>query len=235
MLKELSITVKVAKDAAEKGSGGKKRRFDHNMEGVPRGPRRMRAETARKPSTYHTPLPTPQKPRSVDDDQRQHAERRDISQDRAEHRATLVHSRELRMAQMDRERSASPKRDHKHTFDERDYRSQRSRVPGYESDHQASDREWRRSEAEDYHSSYYRSGDRIGRSRAEDYTTSYHRSNDPQEMPRPEQYKISYREPAMRERSRVEGYRSSYKKPEKRESLRVADTWRPSISHTYPK
>lgn len=230
MMKELCITVEVAKDAAEKGSGGKKRRFDHNMEGVPRGPRRMRAETARKPSTYHTPLPTPQKPRSDNDDQRQHAEsyHRDISQDHAEHRATLAHSWEFRMARMGRGRSASPKRDHGHIFDGRNYRSQRSRVPGYECDHQASNREWRRSEADDYHSSYHRSGDRIGRPGAETCNVSYYHSNDRQDLPGVEHYRSPYREPARQERSRLEGYGYSHDKPEKQERLRVADTWRPS-------
>lgn len=230
LLKELRITVKVAKDAAEKGSGGKKRRFDHDMEGVPRGPRRMRAETTCKPSVRYTPLPTSQKTQSDDNDQREQAERqwRDISQDHAVHHATFAHSREVRMAQIDRERSISPKRDHGNTFDERDYRPQRPRIPRYDSDYQASGREWRRSEAEDYHSSYYRPGNRIGRRGAVDNNAYHHQSNNQQETPRTEQPGSSCREPPRQERSGVEGYGFPLTRPEKRERFTVADHWRPS-------
>ena len=211
VLNELRIIVTVAKDAAEKGSGGKKRRFDHNMEGVPREPRRMRAETARKLTSSHTPVPNPQKPRSDERNQRQHIELRGRgdSQDYAGHLAALAHSRELRMAQMDRERSASPKHHRADTFDERDYPALRSRVHDYELSHHVSDRQWRRSEAEDYHSSCYKSGDRLGRPRSEDHKMSYSKSLERQEKPR------------------AEGYTSSYHGRERQERPRIADTWRP--------
>ncbi|SLM34006.1 hypothetical protein LPUS_02658 [Lasallia pustulata] len=239
MLKELRITAGVAKDAAEKGSGGKKRRFDIiTMEGVPSAPRSMREETARKRSTCHTVLPTLQKTRPDDDDQRQRAGhgRRDVSQDYVEHLATLAHCRETRIAKTDRERSASPKRVYGYTFDERDYRFHRSRVPGYQSKHQGSEREWRRSEAEDYRPSYYRSGDKIGRRGAEDYNADhnahynadYHQSYGRQEMRRAEQHGSSYCEPARRERSGVEDYGFSCNKPGKGEKHGVIDSWRPS-------
>ena len=234
MLKELSVTAEVAKDAAEKGSGGKKRRFDIYMPGVPSAPRSMREETARKRSTCHTVLPTLQKTRPDDNDHLQRAGRcrRDVSQDYVEHLATLAHSRETRIAQTDRERSASPKRDYGHTFNERDYQSPRSRVPGYKSKQPGSEREWRRSEAEDYRPSYYRSGDKIGRREAEgynaDYNADYHQSYGRQEMRRAEQYGSSYREPARQLRSSVEDYGFSGNKPGKGEKQRVIDSWRPS-------
>lgn len=230
MLNELRITVEVAKDAAEKGSGGKKRRFDHNMEGVPRGPRRMLAETTRKNSIDYTSLPIVQNPWSDDHDQRQHLERRhrDVSQDRGEHRAALVHSRKPRIARMDRERSASPILGYSRTFDERNYRSQRSRASGHDLDYQGSNRDWRRSEAEDHRASYYRSDDRVGRPGSREYEAYHHQSNDRQGLSRPEHEHSSFREPARRERSQVQGYGFSHSRPEKREQFTVADRWRPS-------
>lgn len=230
MLNELRITVEVAKDAAEKGCGGKKRRFDHNMEGVPRGPRRMRAETTRKTSIDYTPLPTVRNPWSDVHDQRQHPvrRRREISQDRAENRATFLHCREPRMARTDRERSASPKPEYSHTFDERKYRSQKSRVSGHDLDYQMSARDWRRSEAEDYRSSYYRSGDSIGRPGSREYEAYHRQSSNRPGLSRSEHDDSSFQEPARRERSQVQGHGFTYSRPEKREEFTVADRWRPS-------
>lgn len=230
MLNELRITVAVAKDAAEKGCGGRKRRFDHNMEGVPRGPRLMRAETNRKTSIDYTPLQAVQNPWSDVHAQRQHPgrRRREFSQNLAEHRATLFHSREPRIARKDHERSASPRLEYSDTLDERNYRPQKSRVSGHNLDYRVSARDWRRSEAEDYHSSYYRSGDSIGRPGSREYEAYHRQSSDCQGLSRSGYDDSSFREPPRPARSQVQGRGFPHSRREKREEFTIADRWRPS-------